>query len=196
MTDVRQNSDGEALARALEARGWPARPLAGEPLAVDALNTRWLTGADPYDLLDDDELTLAWLDQHGLNRPDAALPDVRRRLRETRAVLAATVADPGDLTAVNQLLGHGWTRLSLTPRGLTETAEVGDPTRYAAYLCARDFARLITGNPDRVRKCDNPPCLLHFADTSRKGQRRWCSMAVCGNRAKARRHRDREQGPA
>jgi predicted RNA-binding Zn ribbon-like protein len=35
---------------------------------------------------------------------------------------------------------------------------------------------------NRVRKCEN--CVLHFHDTSKKGRRRWCSMALCGNRAK------------
>ncbi|MFF4653074.1 CGNR zinc finger domain-containing protein [Streptomyces sp. NPDC001380] len=194
MIDTQQEADGEALRRTLEARGWPARPLTGEPPAVDALNTRWLTGTDSYDLLDDDELTRAWLDQHGLHRPDAALPDVRRRLREARSVLAATVADAGDLTAVNGLLDHGRIKLSLTLHGQTETAEVGDPARHAAFVCARDFARLITDAPGRVRKCANPPCPLHFTDTSRKGERRWCSMSLCGNRAKAQRHRDRLQG--
>ncbi|WP_406088147.1 CGNR zinc finger domain-containing protein [Streptomyces virginiae] len=58
-------------------------------------------------------------------------------------------------------------------------------------MCARDLLRVMTQTPGRIRKCANPPCPLHFLDTSRKGQRRWCSMAVCGNRAKARRHRTR-----
>ncbi|WP_406117337.1 CGNR zinc finger domain-containing protein [Streptomyces virginiae] len=58
-------------------------------------------------------------------------------------------------------------------------------------MCARDLLRVMTQTSGRIRKCANPPCPLHFLDTSRKGQRRWCSMAVCGNRAKARRHRTR-----
>jgi predicted RNA-binding Zn ribbon-like protein len=33
--------------------------------------------------------------------------------------------------------------------------------------------------------------LLHFYDTTKSGTRRWCSMAVCGNRAKAARHYER-----
>ena len=43
---------------------------------------------------------------------------------------------------------------------------------------------------DRLRTC--PECQMLFFDTSRPGQRRWCSSASgCGNRAKVRRHRQR-----
>jgi predicted RNA-binding Zn ribbon-like protein len=37
-------------------------------------------------------------------------------------------------------------------------------------------------NRERVRKCEH--CVLHFHDTSKIGTRRWCSMRLCGNRAK------------
>jgi predicted RNA-binding Zn ribbon-like protein len=40
----------------------------------------------------------------------------------------------------------------------------------------------------RVRKCANSLCGWLFVDESKGGNRRWCSMAACGNRAKARRH--------
>jgi predicted RNA-binding Zn ribbon-like protein len=43
-----------------------------------------------------------------------------------------------------------------------------------------------------LRLCANPRCGLLFYDTSRTHRRRWCSMAVCGNRSKvaafARKH--------
>ncbi|MCK9687012.1 CGNR zinc finger domain-containing protein [Scleromatobacter humisilvae] len=42
-----------------------------------------------------------------------------------------------------------------------------------------------------VKKCEGPTCVLHFLDTTRGGRRRWCNMAVCGNRAKQAAHRDR-----
>ena len=45
----------------------------------------------------------------------------------------------------------------------------------------------------RVRNCENPPCTLWFLDVSKNGRRRWCSMAVCGNRAKAALHRARKK---
>jgi predicted RNA-binding Zn ribbon-like protein len=42
---------------------------------------------------------------------------------------------------------------------------------------------------DRVRECAGEGCGWLFLDTSKAHRRRWCSMAVCGNRAKAQRHR-------
>ena len=39
-----------------------------------------------------------------------------------------------------------------------------------------------------VRACAAPACGRLFLDGSRNGTRRWCDMAVCGNRAKVRRH--------
>lgn len=50
--------------------------------------------------------------------------------------------------------------------------------REAVQLFGSDMAKLI-------RKCAWPTCALYFLDTSRKGDRRWCSMSGCGNRAKA-----------
>ena len=44
---------------------------------------------------------------------------------------------------------------------------------------------------DCVRECDGENCGWLFLDTSKAGRRRWCSMEICGNRAKARRHRAR-----
>jgi predicted RNA-binding Zn ribbon-like protein len=54
---------------------------------------------------------------------------------------------------------------------------------------------LVEGSAARVRVCANPGCGLFFSDVSRTRQRRWCSMARCGNRHKvaafARRHDSR-----
>ena len=50
-------------------------------------------------------------------------------------------------------------------------------------------ARLFT-SPDlaRLRACANPDCGWVFLDRSRRGNRRWCEMRACGNRAKARQY--------
>jgi predicted RNA-binding Zn ribbon-like protein len=44
---------------------------------------------------------------------------------------------------------------------------------------------------ERVRECASPTCAWLFLDRSRNASRRWCDMTVCGNRAKARRHRSK-----
>lgn len=59
---------------------------------------------------------------------------------------------------------------------------------------ARSAAELVEEGPAApLRKCAGARCVLYFYDTSRTHRRRWCSMAVCGNRSKvaafAGRHR-------
>lgn len=61
---------------------------------------------------------------------------------------------------------------------------------------ARSAAELIQEGPGApVRKCANPKCVLYFYDASRTGKRRWCSMAVCGNRMKVAAHARRGRTP-
>src|SRR5713226_6360460 len=65
---------------------------------------------------------------------------------------------------------------------------------------ARSAAEIIAeGTRARLRLCANPHCGLFFYDTSRTRRRRWCSMAVCGNRSKvaafARKHASARNTP-
>jgi predicted RNA-binding Zn ribbon-like protein len=53
----------------------------------------------------------------------------------------------------------------------------------AKFVCEEDFAR--------VKACEGHKCTLVFADHTRMQARRWCSMAICGNRAKQAAHRNR-----
>jgi predicted RNA-binding Zn ribbon-like protein len=46
----------------------------------------------------------------------------------------------------------------------------------------------------RIRQCEGDNCAILFLDHSRSGQRRWCSMEGCGNRAKAQAFRRRRIG--
>lgn len=52
-------------------------------------------------------------------------------------------------------------------------------------LCRRDLSL--------VRPCEGVGCTLWFFDASKRHGRRWCSMAACGNRAKAAAHRHRQR---
>ena len=57
---------------------------------------------------------------------------------------------------------------------------------------ARALAETVTGcDFTDVRGCEGPVCTLYFVDRTRARARRWCSMAVCGNRAKQAARRDR-----
>jgi predicted RNA-binding Zn ribbon-like protein len=50
---------------------------------------------------------------------------------------------------------------------------------------ARSGAELIAeGGKLNLKRCANPECPILFYDDSRTHRRRWCSMALCGNRSK------------
>ncbi len=44
-----------------------------------------------------------------------------------------------------------------------------------------------------IKNCEGPPCTLWFYDVSKNHARRWCTMSVCGNRAKAAIHRAKKR---
>ena len=52
-------------------------------------------------------------------------------------------------------------------------------------ICHHDFTL--------VKNCEGPTCTLWFYDVSKNHGRRWCSMSVCGNRAKAAAHRAKKK---
>lgn len=54
------------------------------------------------------------------------------------------------------------------------------------------FRLFDSGQADRVSACPGTGCGWLFLNET--GRRRWCIMAVCGNRAKARRFADRHRG--
>lgn len=86
-----------------------------------------------------------------------------------------------DEAGAEQILYLREGRLWKTPQQLLMpiAEEIGD------LVCHADF-RLI-------RTCENESCTLVFYDRTKSHARRWCSMAVCGNRAKAAAHRARSR---
>lgn len=102
----------------------------------------------------------------------AALPDADRERLNGYAALPS---------APPQLDADGRARLSGDVRGL-----LAELARAGVSLLGGDFH-------DRIRQCDGPPCAVLFVDTSRKGERRWCSMSACGNKAKVAGFRRRER---
>ncbi|MEV6613843.1 CGNR zinc finger domain-containing protein [Streptomyces sp. NPDC051051] len=177
------------------------RPLTGEPLALDLLNTRWMRDGSLQDLLTGTDGLAVWLAANGLDgrfaADEATLRHVLRARDALRAAVdgaagggaaAGTTADRGPADAVDAVLEHGRIRPTLAAEGPGERAEFADGTWGPAWLAARNYLELLATAPDRIRRCAHEACVLHFFDTSRNGTRRWCSMAACGNRAKASRH--------
>ncbi len=179
----------------------------GNDLALDFLNTcPVLSGEEPTELLPDFEAALQWFRAAGLLGPREASELRRRwgesdrarrvldslhRLREKLRKEVLKYETGGDvqratLEEINRFMAdHPMrTRLIATEDGLKtesycDAREPEDLLGPVAYSIAALFAEL---DRKKIRKCSN--CVLHFCDTSKKGTRRWCSMQMCGNRAK------------
>jgi predicted RNA-binding Zn ribbon-like protein len=67
------------------------------------------------------------------------------------------------------------------------------PDRELAVRAVLAWDTLARQSPGRLRPCANDECRLFLIDRSKANAARWCSMAVCGNRMKARRHYQRSR---
>ena len=184
----------------------------GGALCLDFANTvDWRTTEHPTDWLHDYAELIAWcrhaevleapqarrLLKRAAADPSGAQSAFARaiELREAIYRLFATSTEGSlgrDLALLNGVLTDAMAHLRLT------SAEVGfvwswydveDCLSWPSGLIARSAADLLTSEKrDRVRECAGPGCAWLFLDMSRNCSRRWCDMADCGNRAKARRN--------
>jgi predicted RNA-binding Zn ribbon-like protein len=197
----------------------PALFLA-DALGLDFLNSVATPVDTEVDWIGDGDGLLAWLEQARLVPADAlealraqAMPgefdNVAAQARSLREWFRAFVRQhkgrplaPGalhELEPINRLLerdeGYGrivapdhasdtglellMTRRWRSPESLL--LPIGEAL--AKFVCEEDFSH--------VKVCEGPACTLMFADHTRGHARRWCSMAICGNRAKQAAHRQR-----
>ncbi|GLQ92034.1 CGNR zinc finger domain-containing protein [Dyella acidisoli] len=197
----------------------PALFLA-DSLGLDFLNSVATPVDTPVDWLEDGEGLLSWLQQARLV-PDEVISAMRERAipgeinrladqaRALREWFRAFVrkhkghplkpADLAELEPLNQLLKrderygeiiaeardeHLALRLVQTRRWISPEALLLPIAESMAQLVSmEDFAY--------VKACEGPTCTLLFVDHTRGHARRWCSMSLCGNRAKQAAHRHR-----
>lgn len=125
----------------------------------------------------------------GDNATDSDLT-LARRLREAihRAgadIAAGSPTKHSDMTLINTLAQETQTFPVLNVDGMHWEAEGGDQVRASLGLIARDAIMALGGERrSRVKTCENPDCGGLYVDTSQARNRRWCSMNICGNRAK------------
>ena len=179
------------------------RPLVDEPVSVDLLNTVWLDAAGEHDLLADTDGLRTWLSGQSLDGAPAseearlvlvaAREALRRHVRGLLAPQSTPPSTPPSASSsaeaeLNDILAVGCFGRALEDGAPVTRRVVDDPVRIAAWTAVEDYLQLLERDPGRLRRCANPVCVLHFFDISKRGDRRWCSMAGCGNRAKAARH--------
>ena len=197
----------------------PAIFIADAP-GLDFLNSVATPVDVPIDWISDGEGLLSWLAQAGLV-PAAVLDEMRasvapaeldavaaqaRALREWfRGFVKQYRGQPLsasallELAPVQELLARDESFNEVVTRndGVSPFFELQKKRRWrsaeslllplaeilAKLVCDEDFTQ--------VKACEGPACTLMFADHTRGHARRWCSMAICGNRAKVAAHRKR-----
>jgi hypothetical protein len=157
----------------------------------DLVNTVWPDAQGSRDLLANRSGHEEWLRENELRGPSTAA--ARRALLQPGNRIRAALETPGPaaLAALDDILERGRLRIRATKPNAGEQLEIEREWR-VPWLAVCSLLRLLDEHPTRVRNCANPDCPFSFLDTTRSGTRRWCSMTVCGNRLKARRHYRRQ----
>jgi predicted RNA-binding Zn ribbon-like protein len=190
----------------------------GGSLALDFVNTMdWRLREPPVELLNSFEDLLRWARTAGILEPGdtralrtwgESHPRLAARaleeaidIREAMAAVFQAVArgeaiPPGPLARLDAACREAWAERALrasesAAKWEWRTVDAARP----ALAASLDAAHVLTSaQRERVRECGDAQCGWIFLDTSRNRSRRWCNMQGCGNRNKARRFYQRQQG--
>lgn len=194
----------------------PALLQLGGHRALDFLNT-WREPGKAEETLGDGRAFGDWLVAMGHLEPselarlkrrfdeaamDAAAAEARRFREWTREWLTRWRRAPGarytkELEQLNRVLAReDRNRQVVASKAGMELREVAayESAATMVSLPAADIADLLTReDPELIRECAGDPCTLWFLDRTRSHRRRFCSAAVCGNRAKVAAFRERQR---
>jgi predicted RNA-binding Zn ribbon-like protein len=139
-------------------------------------------------------------------RTAGAALDKARTLREATYAIFVAVAHGGtpqqaDIDIVNATLAEMLSRSRLVPSDAGFVWDWGggeDDLDQILWWIVQSATDVLTSDElKRVGQCaDEHGCGWLFFDTSKNRTRRWCDMRGCGNRAKARRHYEKERAEA
>lgn len=156
---------------------------------------------DGTDDLSSPQALAGWLSTHGLARPDARVTrgDLGRALALREALRASLRANtdgaptpPDACAAIDQAAE----RARLLPRLLSDGGTALEPKSSGVdaalgRLLAIVHESIADGTWARMKACRNESCQWAFYDHTKNRSGAWCTMAVCGNRTKARVYRAR-----
>ena len=176
----------------------------GEPAPGDLELVRGFINTREHDP-DREELTDpaaldAWLQRRGLPVIEPATEDelaralaFREALRSLALANSTGELDPEALAELRAAAGDATLRAWVDDEGQMAIAPSCDGID---SLIARVLSAVATtqetGEWPRMKVCTSNDCLWAFYDRSRNRSRHWCSMDVCGNRAKTRSYRARQ----
>ena len=174
-------------------------PLIADHIALDLLNTQARDDGAMHEYWTSGAAVLNWLAAQAIvPAPDGGAIDADALLAQALALRALArqlvtrhkhgeAVDPDGLNvwldaslSAPHLQRDKDGRLTLTrrARGDTIASLLGPVAESVAQL-------LVEGDFQLVRQCEHPDCVLWFYDRTKAHKRRWCSMALCGNRYKA-----------
>jgi predicted RNA-binding Zn ribbon-like protein len=196
--------------------------LIADARGIDFLNSVATPVDETVDWIGDGAGLVSWLRQAGLvpeeqlsELSERAMPgeldrvaDQARDLREwfrgfVRSRMGATL-DPAavdDLAPLSRLLerDEAYQRLMLKEDGhlvLEKARRWRSPESLLLPIGEALASVVVEENFAYVKACEGHNCTLLFVDHTRGHARRWCSMGICGNRAKVSAHRRRRQSQA
>ncbi|MET9759688.1 CGNR zinc finger domain-containing protein [Streptomyces sp. NPDC006372] len=115
-----------------------------------------------------------------------------RALRESlRVVLLAHAGHPPhrEVTPLGDLLAGAPLLVAVDRRDGSAALAPADESPLLSRVAAAVAEALVAGTWSRLKACEAADCLWAYYDRSPAGRGRWCSMQVCGARAKMRRYR-------
>ena len=176
--------------------------LVGGRLCLDFLNTAdWsLAGDVVHEKLTDQRDLELWCDAVDLGRrpgqqSQSDLDDLKAFRVSLRRLFLAALKDERpkkkDLTRVNLIVEPA---MSLAPLAIRRGVFAFSRELSVAQTVGLSALAILTSHQEigRVEICPAKDCGWLFLDESKNRRRRWCAMETCGNRAKARRHYQRQ----
>jgi predicted RNA-binding Zn ribbon-like protein len=162
--------------------------MVDEALLLDLLNTTPVVDGVPRDELADAAAGRRWLAAHGQRATDQEW----RAVLAVRSALQAVVRGDEEPPSLAPFVDGVRSRAVVAGEGVSWDLDLPEG-RSAAALAVLAWDALRISGPGRLRPCANDECRLFLVDHSKPNSARWCSMAVCGNRMKARRHYQRSK---
>ncbi|MFI5804005.1 CGNR zinc finger domain-containing protein [Streptomyces sp. NPDC051561] len=169
-------------------------------VVVDLVNTA--PESEPTDRLADLEALDAFVALHDVSDVGRLGEDDLRAVRDVRARFAEVFAAPDPHAAaelINQLVAAAGTTPRLTDHdGFDWHVHYFAPGASMADHLAADCGMalafiVVSGEQERLRRCEAPDCRRAFVDLSRNRSRRYCDSRTCGNRLHVAAYRARRK---
>ncbi|SRR5712692_1420838 len=153
----------------------------------------------PEELTDPNTLG-AWLVARGLMEPDQPVGEsdlkhavaVREAMRGIIGGNSGARVFPLDLATLNEAATASRMRMRFAADGRARLEpDVPGAVGAIGRLVATLYSAMQTEDWERLKLCGSGTCRWAFYDRSKNRSSRWCTMASCGNREKARRFRQR-----